>query len=89
MEHDKLIERMAEAICDGMGLREWGDVPADRGDLRMRIRSGENYDVNEPNHIEDLTARIAELEAEVEAIKYFRAQFAPGVLEGLYGSEGQ
>jgi hypothetical protein len=53
---ENLIEAVARAICDGMGSRSWEDVPVDRGDLRYRVRSGKEYDVNEPTHIDYLNA---------------------------------
>lgn len=53
---DEMIEAVARAICDGMGLRSWDGVPADRGDLRCRVRSGKGYDVNEPTHMDYLNA---------------------------------
>jgi hypothetical protein len=49
---DDLTEAVARAICAGIGLRSWDDVPADRGDLRNRIRSGDGYDVNEPTRMD-------------------------------------
>jgi len=49
---DDLIEAVARAICAGIGLRSWDDVPADRGDLRNRIRNGDGYDVNEPTRMD-------------------------------------
>jgi len=49
---DDMIEAVARAICAGIGLRSWDDVPADRGDLRNRIRNGEGYDVNEPTRMD-------------------------------------
>ena len=53
---DDMIEAVAQAICAEIGPRLWDDVPADRGDLRYRVRSGKEYDVNEPTRMEYLNA---------------------------------
>lgn len=53
---DDLIEAVARAICAEIGPRLWDDVPADRGDLRYRVRSGKEYDVNEPTRMDYLNA---------------------------------
>jgi hypothetical protein len=53
---DDLTEAVARAICAEIGPRLWDDVPADRGDLRYRVRSGKEYDVNEPTRMDYLNA---------------------------------
>ena len=81
-----MIEAAARAICEGMGLRSWDDVPADRGDLRARIRSGGNYDVNEPHRMDytdGAEAAITAIEPMIRADE--RAQVEREIVEWLRG----
>jgi hypothetical protein len=80
---DNLIEAMARAICKGIGLRSWEDTPADRGDLRARVRSGQNYDVNEPN-------RMDYIDGAKEALNALRETLVPvGWMHTMHMEQGQ
>lgn len=59
MTNEALIEELARAICDYVAQHDWDDLAEDRIDLRMRMRSGGNYDVNEPNKMDLLDAARA------------------------------
>lgn len=49
------LEEIARAICDFTGQHHWGDMAADRGQLREFVRQG-GYDVNEPTKDDCLEA---------------------------------
>jgi len=83
---DDLIEAVARAICAEIGPRLWDDVPADRGDLRYRVRSGKEYDVNEPTRMDYLNAAQGAIRAAAPLI----LDMAADVVEsGMYNEYGR
>lgn len=56
-------ETIARAIADFVGHHPWPVMAAHRGDLRDKVRSGFDYDVNEPTQSDCLEAAGAVLAA--------------------------
>ncbi len=73
---DDLTEAVARAISAEIGPRLWDDVPADRGDLRYRVRSGKEYDVNEPTRMDYLNAAQEAIRAAAQLILDMAAEMA-------------
>lgn len=56
-------EKIARAIADFVGHHPWPVMAQHRADLRDKVRSGFDYDVNEPTQNDCLEAADAVLEA--------------------------